>query len=69
MTIDIKNVWYNPANAAFEGRIDIQRNGKSFRYPCSVEGPMTLPMADVRRRMTLLARAMSDSPPSIWSKS
>ncbi|WP_187432057.1 hypothetical protein ROLI_047640 (plasmid) [Roseobacter fucihabitans] len=67
MATEIKNIWYNPANSAFEGRIDIRRNGKSFRYPCAVQGPMDMSPAEVRARMEVQAKRMSDSDHDIFS--
>lgn len=67
MSVEIKNVWYNPANSAFEGRIDITRKGQSFRYPCAVEGPMDMSPSEVRARMEEKALHMSDSPPAVFS--
>ncbi len=61
MATEIKNIWYNPATNAFEGRIDIRRGGRSFRYPCAVEGPMDMSPAEVRARMETQAKRMSDS--------
>jgi len=67
MSVEINNVWYNPANCAFEGRIDIRRGGQAFRYPCVVEGPMNMAPSEVHRRMKAQARRMSDTPPSMFS--
>ena len=67
MTVSVKDIWYNPVNAAFEGRIDIERNGKSFRYPCAVEGPVTMAHSEVRLRMAQQAKRMSDTAPSVFS--
>lgn len=68
MSVEINSIWYNPAQSAFEGRIDIQRGGKSFRYPCAVEGPMDMSPVEVRRRMETQAKRMSDTPPSVFSR-
>ena len=67
MSVEIKDIWYNPANSAFEGRIDIQRGDQSFRYPCAVEGPIDMPHAELRRQMESQAKRMSDTPPSVFS--
>lgn len=67
MTIEITKLWYNPSAAAFEGRIDIQRGGKSFRYPCAIEGKMDMDPTEVRSRMMDRAMQMSDTPPSVFS--
>ena len=66
MPVVIKDVWYNLTNRAFEGRIDITRGGKFFRYPCSVEGPMNMAPSDVRCRMESKACDMSDTPPAVF---
>lgn len=68
MSVEIKDIWYNPANAAFEGRIDIVRGGTAFRYPCAVPGPMTMPRNEVRARMEAQAKSMSDTSPSLFSR-
>lgn len=67
MSVEIKDVWYNPANSAFEGRIDIRRGDQSFRYPCSVEGPIDMSPTELRRQMECQAKRMSDTPPSVFS--
>ena len=67
MATEIKNIWYNPASNAFEGRIGITRKGKSFRYPCAVQGPMDMSPAEVRARMEAQAKRMSDSNPAVFS--
>lgn len=64
MAVDFKSIWYNPARGAYEGRVDIHRNGRSFRYPCSVSGPADMPEGLVRHSMLAQARRMSDSGPS-----
>ena len=61
MNIQIRKIWYNSAESAFEGRVDIRRNGCDFRYPCSVEGPMDMAPDDVMARMRQQAAQMSDS--------
>ena len=68
MSVEINNVWYNPAQSAFEGRIDIRRGGKSFRYPSAVEGPIDMSPAEVLRRMETQAKRMSDTPPAVFSR-
>ena len=68
MSVQIKNLRYNAAAAAFEGRIDIRRGNMSFRYPCSVEGPFTMSPTEVRQKMKSQAIAMSDTPPDAFSR-
>ncbi|SIT90342.1 hypothetical protein SAMN05421665_3072 [Yoonia rosea] len=69
MATEIKNIWYNPATSAFEGRIDITRKGKAFRYPCAVEGPIDMSPDEVQARMAAQAKRMSDTDPAIFSHS
>lgn len=52
---------YNPAAGAFEARVDIQRGGTTFRYPCQVHGPLTMERGQVRHRLAAHAQRMSDS--------
>lgn len=66
MSVEINSIWYNPASSAFEGRIDVRRGQKSFRYPCAVEGPMDMSHAEVRHRMEQQAKRMSDTPPAAF---
>ena len=61
MSVKVKMIWYNPSAAAFEGRVDIRRGNRNFRYPCVVEGPHSMPTKDVRARMAAQAKRMSDS--------
>ncbi|MEY1556355.1 orotidine 5'-phosphate decarboxylase [Yoonia sp. R2331] len=68
MSVQIRNLRYNPAAEAFEGRIDIQRGNTSFRYPCTVEGPVSMSPAEVRQKMKAQARSMSDTPPDVFSR-
>ena len=67
MSCHISKIWYNAANAAYEGRVDIKRNGRLFRYPCSVEGPMDMAPTAVRAKMIKQAFSMSDTPPESFS--
>ena len=67
MEVAVRKVWYNSAQSAFEGRIDISRNGHTFRYPCAVQGPLTLPDQVVRARMKEQAQRMTDSHPAVFS--
>ena len=64
----INNVVYNAAAGAFEGRVDIVRDGKSFRYPCQVPGPVTMDARRVRAGLIRHAQRMSDSSATLWSE-
>ncbi|SEW19167.1 hypothetical protein SAMN04488515_1508 [Cognatiyoonia koreensis] len=68
MTMSIRSIRYNPSTAAYEGRVDVIRGGQTFRYPCSVPGPLNMPMTDVRKSMQRSAARMSDSPPELFSR-
>lgn len=68
MSVEVNCIWYNPAESAFEGRIDIHRDGRSFRYPCLVRGPMNMSPTEVRHRMEHQAKRMSDTPPAVFSR-
>lgn len=62
MTVTLGNVVYNPARSAFEARVDIAREGRTFRYPCEVPGPVTMEMKEVHAALRQRAMNMSDSP-------
>ena len=36
--ISLGNIRYNPTTGAYEARVDIDRKGRTYRYPCSVPG-------------------------------
>lgn len=59
--IALGDIHYNPANAAYEARVDIQRLGRTYRYPCSLPGELTMPAVDVRRGLTQQALRMARS--------
>ena len=50
--ISLGNIRYNPTTAAYEARVDIDREGRTYRYPCSVTGTLMADETDVRRRLT-----------------
>ncbi|GGL81348.1 hypothetical protein [Wenxinia marina] len=58
---------YNPARGAFQARIDIERGGHVFRYPCEVRGPLDMDEQIVRHALAAQAQAMSDSPRATFS--
>lgn len=67
MAVEVKSIRYNAATSAFEGRVDVRKNGTSYRYPCSVMAPMNTPANEVRRRMVHQAQSMSDTPAALFS--
>lgn len=63
----IKRISYDPAAGAFEARVDIVRNGKTFRYPCTVPGPVTMDVGAVRASVLHQASQMSGQTPTLYS--
>ncbi len=57
--ISLGNIRYNPTTGAFEARVDIDRKGRTYRYPCSVPG--TLMMDDGAVRSGLMSQALQMS--------
>ena len=54
-------VRYDTAQGAFEARVDIERDGRTFRYPCRVEAPESAPPEWIEAALTRHALRMSDS--------
>lgn len=67
MQVEMKNLWYNHADGAFEGRIDVKRGDIFFRYPCTVEAPADMSHQEVARRMHGKVLRMSDTPPEVFA--
>jgi hypothetical protein len=59
--IRLGSVSYNDRLGAFQARVDIERNGTTFRYPCQISGPETMDIELVRMGLTQQALRMSDS--------
>lgn len=51
-TVSLGSIRYNPSAGAFEARVDIDRKGRTYRYPCSVRGALTMEDGAVRSRLT-----------------
>ncbi len=66
--LTVENVRYNAAIGAFQARVDIERCGTTYRYPCEVKGPITMGMNKVRRDLARHASKMSDSGSSLMSR-
>ncbi|MFG5380959.1 MULTISPECIES: orotidine 5'-phosphate decarboxylase [unclassified Yoonia] len=58
----IKNLRYNAANGVFQASVDIERFGRTFRYPCEIAGPQNMERAAVIDRLRHKALQMSDTP-------
>ena len=59
--IEFGNVRYNAKDGAFEARVDVHRDGTTFRYPVEVKGPMDMDISRVRSHLTQRALQMSDT--------
>jgi len=57
--IALGDIRYNPVTGAYEARVDIDRKGRTYRYPCSVPGTMTMDDDAVRRSLTQQAQTMA----------
>lgn len=61
-TIKIGTVHYNAKSGAFEARVDVARNDRTFRYPCTVSGPASMDAPQVIAQLQRQALRMSDTP-------
>lgn len=61
MKVRFKDIHYNAKIGAFEGRVDIVRGTRTFRYPCSLAGPISMDVGQVRAGLYSRALKMSDS--------
>jgi len=57
--ISLGNIRYNPTTGAYEARVDIDRKGRTYRYPCSVSGTLMMDEGSVRRGLTQQAMRMA----------
>jgi hypothetical protein len=57
--ISLGNIRYNPTTGAYEARVDIDRKGRIYRYPCSVQGTLMMEEGDVRRGLTQQAMQLA----------
>jgi len=65
--INLGDIRYNATAGAFEARVDIERGGTTYRYPCQVSGPMTMDMDRIRSGLKNHALRMSDSGSNLLS--
>ena len=61
MQTRVGSVRYDTAQGAFEARVDVERDGRTFRYPCRVEAPESAPRDWIEAALTRHALRMSDS--------
>ena len=59
--IRLGDVRYNAQAGAFEARVDVERDGKTYRYPCQVPGPLDMDAGWVSQNLTKHALRQSDS--------
>ena len=57
----INNLRYNARADAFEASVDIQRGGRTFRYPCELQAPRSMDLATVTSGLAAHALRMSDT--------
>lgn len=61
----INDIRYNAQSGSFEARVDIERDGRMYRYPCAVSGPLDMDMSVVRKSLGHQAYRMSDTGTSL----
>ena len=61
MQTTIVSVRYDAAKGCFDGRVDVQRDGMTFRYPCRVEAPESAPRDWIDDALARQALRMSQS--------
>lgn len=61
----IKALKYDASLGAFEARVDIEHNGRTFRYPCVVRGPESMDARMVRESILFQASKMCGLTPTI----
>lgn len=59
--IRLGDVRYNAQMGAFEARVDVERDGTTYRYPCQVSGPLDMDSNLVSQNLTKHALRQSDS--------
>lgn len=62
MTITLGQVHYNASLGGFEARVDVRRQGTTFRYPCLVRAPQSADLSWVSDALRNHALSLSDSP-------
>jgi hypothetical protein len=65
MTTKVRAMRYDSARGAFEARVDVVREGRTFRYPVRLEASESAPRDWVEAALTRQALRMSDTPPAV----
>ncbi|WP_210530243.1 orotidine 5'-phosphate decarboxylase [Rubellimicrobium arenae] len=60
-TVTVKSLRYDSAQGTYEARVDVERDGRTFRYPCRVEAPESAPRDWIEQALTRHALRQSDS--------
>jgi hypothetical protein len=61
MHVNLGEIHYDARRGTFEARVDICRDGRTFRYPCKIDGPPDMDSNRVALGLTRQAMRMSDS--------
>lgn len=67
--ISLGNISYNPTAGAYEARVDINRKGRMYRYPCSINGSLMMDESAVRRGLEHQAMKMAGREGSLHAHS
>jgi hypothetical protein len=65
--IKLGDIRYNAQSSAFEARVDVERGGTVYRYPCQVPGPVDMDAEHVRSKLESHALRQSDTGSSLHS--
>ena len=60
--ITLGTIRFDPNASAYEARVDVNRHGRTFRYPCRVPGTPDMDPDTIALRLAAQALGMSDSP-------
>lgn len=58
--VALGDIHYNPVTSAYEARVDIDRKGRTYRYPCSIPGTLMMDEGAVKRGLTHQAMLMAN---------
>jgi hypothetical protein len=62
MDMRVQALRYDAARGAFEGRVDVERDGRTFRYPVRLEAPESAARDWIEASLVRQALRMSDTP-------
>lgn len=61
MQAKVISIRYDAAQGAYDGRVDLSRNGRTYRYPTRIEVPESTPRDEVEAALIQRALRMSDT--------